>query len=224
MFDSNLFREAVKKKYDIQQQEANIKQQEANTGQADQLARAPLYQGQAQHYAGANETELNKTRINAAEEQRKTLAMAPLWQAEAGSRNEATKGLAMQNKLESELYGDTFNTARSSLASKRMLGIGEQQAYGQSVNRKIAERNSITGESNPLISTFEGGNPVFENIDKGPAPLSARDVSDLSAEASGDALAMESPYTPEAQERIKRRLAISKTSGNTPYGSEYNMW
>ena len=130
--------------------------------------------------------------------------------------------LAMENKLKSELYEDTFNAARAALASRRMLGIGEQQAYGQAVNKKIAERNRITGESNPLISTFKGGNPVFENIDKGPSPLSERDVFDLSA--SGDALAMENPYTLEARERIKRRLAINKASRNTPYTAEYNMW
>jgi len=144
--------------------------------------------------------------------------------AEISKLGEETERLAMQNKLESELYGDTFNAARAALASKRMLGIGEQQAYGQAVNKKIAERNRITGENNPLIATFQGGNPVFENIDKGPSPLSERDVFDLSAEANGDALARENPYTPEAKERIKRRLAINKASRNTPYTAEYNMW
>jgi hypothetical protein len=142
--------------------------------------------------------------------------------AEISKLGEETERLAMQNKLESELYGDTFNAARAALASKRMLGIGEQQAYGQAVNKKIAERNRITGENNPLIATFQGGNPVFENIDKGPSPLSERDVFDLSA--SGDALARENPYTLEARERIKRRLAINKASRNTPYTAEYNMW
>jgi hypothetical protein len=113
-WDENLFREAIKKKYDIAQQETNIKQQEANTGQAEQLARASLFGAQAQHYAGANDTdlakvkmgaasELDKTRIGAAEEQRRTLAMAPMWQSNAAHAGAMAEGQNQENIFNKEI-------------------------------------------------------------------------------------------------------------------------
>lgn len=214
--------EWLKKKYAIAQQtaDANTMQAETQRIDADSLARQRNWEWNpdlesSKGVGGYRFLDLAR---------QKNLDVSTIAHNNAGTSKlgEETESLAMENKLESELYGDTFNAARAALASKRMLGIGEQQAYGQAVNKKIAERNSITGESNPLISTFKGGNPVFEN--KWPSPLSERDVFDLSAETSGDALAQENPYTPEARERIRRRLAINKASRNTPYTAEYNMW
>jgi len=214
--------EWLKKKYDIQQQnaDANTMLADARRIEADSLAKQRNWEWNpelesSQGVGGYRFLDLARLKNLDAS----TIAHD---NAEISKFKEEAERLAMHNKLESDLYEDTFNAARSVLASKRMLGIGEQQAYGQAVNKKIAERNRITGENNPLIATFQGGNPVFENIDKGPSPLSERDVFDLSAEE--DALARENPYTPEAKERIKRRLAINKASRNTPYTAEYNMW
>lgn len=207
--------EWLKKKYDIQQQEAdaNTMLADARRIEADSLAKQRNWEWNpdlesSKGVGGYRFLDLARQKN--------------LDESFIAYNNANADRLAMQNKLESELYEDTFNAARAALAAKRMLGIGEQQAYGQAVNKKIAERNRITGENNPLIVTFQGGNPVFENIDKGLSPLSERDVFDLSA--SGDALARENPYTLEARERIKRRLAINKASRNTPYTAEYNMW
>jgi hypothetical protein len=216
-WDDNLFREAIKKKYAIQQQEAD-------TQQAEQIARAPVHQAQAQYYGGANATELDKTRINAAEEARKTLAQAPMWSAEARARTATAKGTETENTFNNDLYDETKRTAHAGLVTKQLEHMANAGIFGSRVNTQITDRNAKTGESNPMLAQYGQSGLTWEDKYTGSGlAMQPNDLTVNELYAENDVLAREQPLTLEAQERMKRNLRIGNKY-SSPYSSEFNMW
>lgn len=173
-WDDNLFREAIKKKYAIQQQEAD-------TQQAEQIARAPVHQAQAQYYGGANATELEKTRMNNVEEARKTTAMEPMWAAEARGRNAVAVGTEAENKMNTDLYGQQLDTAKAKMMSTQLKSMAESSAYGSQINSWIQDRNQKTGESNPTLAQYGNSGLSWKPSENGLA-VQPFDASNLYAE------------------------------------------
>jgi hypothetical protein len=137
--------EWMKKKYAIQQQEAD-------TQQAEQLAKAPVYQAQAQYYG-----------------------------AEARGRNAVAVGTEAENKMNTDLYGQQLDTAKAKLMSTQLKSMAESSAYGSQINSWIQDRNQKTGESNPTLAQYGNSGLSWKPSENGLA-VQPFDASNLYAE------------------------------------------
>lgn len=155
--------EWMKKKYAIQQQEAD-------THQAEQLAKAPVYQAQAQYYGGAN-----------AEEARKTTAMEPMWAAEAQAKRAQARGFETINTMNDDLYRQQLDTAKAKMMSTQLKSMAESSAYGSQINSWIQDRNQKTGESNPILAQYGNSELSWKPSENGLA-VQPFDASNLYAE------------------------------------------
>jgi hypothetical protein len=221
-WDDNLFREAIKKKYAIQQQEAD-------TQQAEQIARAPVHQAQAQYYGGANATELEKTRMNNVEEARKTTAMEPMWAAEARAKRAQARGFETINTMNDDLYDQQKDTARAGMIATQIQSMADASNAGSILNSWIQDRNQKTGESNPLLGQFGKEGLTWDTGGKAGLAVQPSDFAANNLYMSEGVLAREKEFTPTERFNIIHRLRNREYARRAneiaaPYTAEFNMW
>lgn len=170
--------EWLKKKYAIQQQEAdaNTMLADARRIEADSLAKQRNWEWNpdlesSKGVGGYRFLDLAR---------QKNLDASVIARNKAGTSKigEEAEGLARQNKLESELYGDIADTRRSQMANTRAESLARQLGWGKETNIMTAEGNKLTGARNPLISTYDNGRPVFKD--------NILDFKDLDSLTAGD--------------------------------------
>lgn len=203
--------EAIKRKYDIMQQEVDAKQTEALARQRESEAQVPLLQAQAEHYGGLNQTNRYIHELTAEAENKRTAAQSPLWTAQAGREDALAKAQNFETGMMQELRPDLIAHNRAASTRKRLEAMAASGAYSQDINTLISRRNKMTGESNPMIAQY--GHSGL----KWGAPISSTAGTDRVAQM-------------KRGQDLRNQLAQQQAEGSsfmdidTDYSRELNKW